>query len=337
MALWVVRAGRKGEVEEFVLSRKIAGIGGEEVGDLAQVGSKDALLQRLKEHYPDASANRLHILAARFWAFAKEMQEGDLVALPSKFRPVIHFGRVAGPYRYEPENPPLARHTRKVDWFTEVGREHFEQDLLYSFGSTLSVFRVARNDAEERVQRILEGSYLPLPPMEEAEETDLEELALEQIRRHVGRRFKGHALARLVEGLLRAQGYQTWRSPEGPDSGVDILAGAGPLGLEAPRIAVQVKSGDAPVGVKELREFLAVVNRLSKGNPQVLGLLVAWGGFRSGVHKEHLQDYFQLRLWTGEDLLQAFLEHYDRLPPELQAEIPLKRIWILIPEEGADG
>lgn len=334
MALWVVRAGSKGVVEDFVLSRGIAAIGWEEVGDLSRFTGREELRTHLAQVYPGASPNRLHTWAAQLWAFAKEMKEGDLVALPSKFRPVIHFGRVKGPYHFEPGNPFLAKHTRPVEWFAEVPRERFDPELLYSFGSTLTVFRVRRNDAENRVGQILQG--VPPAPSEgeEGEGLYLEALALEGIRQHVGRRFRGHALARLVEGILRAQGYQTWRAPEGPDGGVDILAGAGPLGLDAPRLVVQVKSGDAPLDVKELREFLTVVSRFSRSHLSAQGLLVAWGGFKGTVRKEHLPDYFQVHLWTGDDLLQALLEHYDRLPAELQAEIPLKRIWTLIPEEG---
>jgi len=37
-------------------------------------------------------------------------------------------------------------------------------------------------------------------------------------------RFKGHGMALLVEALLKALGYITFRSPAGPDKGVDILA-----------------------------------------------------------------------------------------------------------------
>ena len=70
--------------------------------------------------------------------------------------------------------------------------------------------------------RFCRGFPAPLEG-EEGEGLDLEALPLEDIRQHVGRRFRGHALARLVEGILRAQGYQTWRAPEGPDGGMDLL------------------------------------------------------------------------------------------------------------------
>ena len=42
---------------------------------------------------------------------------------------------------------------------------------------------------------------------------------------------------------------------------------------------------------------------------------------------------FTIRLWDSGDLLQSLQKNYDRLPPDLQAELPLKRIWALVLEE----
>ena len=47
-------------------------------------------------------------------------------------------------------------------------------------------------------------------------DTDLEELARDQIAQLIAARFKGHGLTRLVEGILNAQGYTTYRSPGVP-------------------------------------------------------------------------------------------------------------------------
>lgn len=49
-------------------------------------------------------------------------------------------------------------------------------------------------------------------------------MARDQIARLIIAQFKGHGLAKLVDALLRAQGYTTYMSPEGPDEGIDILA-----------------------------------------------------------------------------------------------------------------
>jgi restriction system protein len=116
-------------------------------------------------------------------------------------------------------------------------------------------------------------------------------------------------LANLVAAILEAQGYKLQISPEGPDGGIDIIAGRGALGFESPRLAVQVKSGDAPVDVKVLRELQGVMKNF--GAEQ--GLVVAWGGYRQSVPREATRLFFEIRLWDSDDLIDAIQAHYDSI------------------------
>jgi restriction system protein len=155
---------------------------------------------------------------------------------------------------------------------------------------------------------------------------DIEEYARDQIIDHISRKFKGHDLANLVAGILIAQGYQIRVSPEGADGGVDIIAGKGPLGFDAPRLVVQVKSSNSPLGETVLRELQGVIRNF--GAQQ--GLLVAWGGYKSTVLKEAARHYFEIRLWDSEELVRMLQTHYEGLPESIQADLPLKRIWTLV-------
>ena len=64
------------------------------------------------------------------------------------------------------------------------------------------------------------------------------------------------------------------------------------------------------------------------------GLLVCWGGFNKVVLAEARQGHFTVRLWDSRDLVEAIYRTYERLPAEIQAELPLKRVWMLVPEEA---
>ncbi len=66
------------------------------------------------------------------------------------------------------------------------------------------------------------------------------------------------------------------------------------------------------------------------------GLLVAWGGFNKAVLAEAKQGYFVVRLWESRDLVKAIYDNYKRLPAEIQAELPLKPVWMLVRDE-TDG
>lgn len=337
MTLWLVRAGSRGEREEFALDENLAVLDFRDVGDLSAAESRHDVLDILRNAKPDEKPARLANWAAQLWAFVGRMQPGDRVALPLKSRSAIAFGIVTGDYEHRADAPEDARHTRPVRWEQEVSRTRIDQDLLYSFGAFLSVCRISRNDAEARIEALLAGKKPPpFLPTEDAEEPledssasiDLESHARDQIREYIGRRFAGHDLAVLVDEVLAAQGYRTIRSPEGPDGGVDVLAGRGPMGFDAPRLCVQVKSGDTPSDVKVLRELSGVMKAFGADH----GLIVSWGGFTSAVYKESRRHFFEVRLWDADDLVKAIQDHYDHLSDTLQAELPLKRTWMLVLE-----
>lgn len=159
---------------------------------------------------------------------------------------------------------------------------------------------------------------------------DLEEAGLDQIARVIEAKFKQHAFTRLIEGILKAQGYTTYRSPEGADGGADILAGSGPFGFGSPRLCVEVKSEANPIDRPSVDKLMGAVTKFGAQE----GLFVSWSGFKPNVQKELAASFFRVRLWSQTEILDALFEVYDRLDEELKAELPLKRIWtVAIPED----
>lgn len=334
MTLWLVHAGRYGEREQMATEKNLAIIGWEDMPDLAKLKTRDELTGLLSETYPDKKKNALRNWEAQLWAFSKTMQPGDLVAMPLKNRRAILFGTVTGDYKYEPLFPAEFKHTRPVKWQHEIPRNRIDQDLLYKFGATMAVCKIEKDNAENRIKALLSGKLkpagdlVPMPDTGSDEALDLEQYARDQISDAIIRAFKGHKLAHLTAAVLQAQGYKVRVSPEGPDGGVDIIAGRGPLGFESPRLVVQVKSGDSAVDIKTVREFNGVIGEFGAES----GLIVAWGGFQGNVHKEAARHYFTIRLWNADDLVQMIQENYDNLPEDIQNELPLKKIWVLIPQ-----
>lgn len=64
------------------------------------------------------------------------------------------------------------------------------------------------------------------------------------------------------------------------------------------------------------------------------GLLVSWGGFKQTTKAEARQQSFKVRLWDQSDIVNAVYRTYDKLSAEIQAELPLKRVWMLVPAEA---
>ena len=337
--IWLVRAGRHGEDEEAALSSGVAVIGFREIDDLGNCASIKDLLRALREKLPSGPEKRLENLSRQLWSFKDGIKGGDTIILPLKTQPgQIAIGRVKGPYAYSAILGEK-RHVRAVDWIRSTfPRSTFKQDLLYSLGAFMTVCRITRNNAEERIAAIINGK--PDPGFKEKEtpekidehdeHIDIGQAAHDEIVAYIRANFQGHDLARLVEAVLKAEGFITQRSVPGPDGGAGILAGKGPFGLDAPTLCVQVKATETSSDVNVYRALHGTMMGFSAHQ----GLLVCWGGFTQPVHNEARQQMFKIRLWDQGDLVQAIYRTYDHLDPEIQAELPLKRIWALVREEN---
>lgn len=336
MTLWLVRAGQAGEREALALASEIAAAAWEDLPDLDACTTRAAMDALLRRAAPGQKARALANRGGQAWSLRMAMVPGDLVVMPLKNSAAIALGRIAGEYRYRTDLPGGPLHTRPVAWLAKVPRRAFDADILLSFGAFMTVCRVERNDAEQRVRELLEahagagmGAVADPLPRKGAEFADIEERSHDLIRERIAQKFKGHNLATLVAALLEAQGYRARVSPPGADGGVDIMAGSGPLGFDAPRIVVQVKSQDSKLDVRTLRELAGVMGRFQADH----GLLVGWGGFNQPVRAEAAADYFRVRLWDAGDVVAAVKEHYGRLPYAVRAEVPLKQVWTLVPNE----
>jgi restriction system protein len=336
MPIWVTRAGKHGEAEAFALSNNVVVAGWDDVPDLSNLKERDELLPLLINVYSDEAENTLKNWETQLWAFVRRIKPGDIAILPRKRTSTVAFGLITGTYRYVDNAQQGGYHQLPVDWIkTDLPRQAIDGDLRYSIGGAMTVFQVSRNNAEARIRALLEGRVPPPSrrdePQHEADETnsaqlDPEAIALNKIVDHVGRKFKGHELERLVEAVLSAQGFVTDRTEVGPDGGVDILCGKGPLGLEPPRVCVQVKSQNSAVDVKVVRELQGILNAFGAD----LGLLVSWGGFTSKADEEARRNFFKLRLWGPDELIAQIQSVYDALPEDIQRDLPLKRIWALV-------
>ena len=338
MALWLVRSGKHGEYEKRFLAEKRIFFTWEGLNrDLSPGKTREELFAILREGYPGQGEATIQHWARQAWAFVRGMQAGDWVAMPSKLSPAIHLAKVIGPYEFNPKAEDPYFHSRTVQWFAlDIPRSNIDQDVLYSFGAFMTVCQITRNEAEARVKAMAQNDWKsairsitkPTSNAAASDETesvtwDIEEGARDEIAKLINARFKGHGLTRLVEAILKSQGYTTYRSPEGPDKGIDILAAPGALGFGQPRLCVQVKSGGGPVDSQTMNQLIGSMQNVQAAQ----GLLVSWDGFKQSVDKEVPVQFFRVRFWNRDDLIGQLLESYDRLDPDLRADLPLKRIW----------
>lgn len=328
MTFWVVRAGKYGQHEEIAHKNNIVTIGWD-LPDLSKIQTREQLEEMYAERYGPNKKRHVANVVGQIWTFLKKIEKGDLVALPLKRKSEVMIGEVTGDYKFKKIEPDI-RHVRSVKWLDTFPRSSFDQDILFSFGAYLTVGTVRREDAEDRVRQMLKGKPVQ-SDLDFELGSDLEQYSKDQITKLIERKFVGHDLVRLIDEILRAKGYSTKISTPGPDGGVDILGGAGPIGFESHNICVQVKSSKTPIDVRVVREFDSVVAKFQAEH----GLLVAWGGINRAAEKESSEMFFSMRVWDQNRVVEEVMRNYERFSDSMKVELPLKKIWILV-EEGED-
>lgn len=336
MPVWTVKGGRHGEREDRCLEHGVIGGGWEDIPDLSGIADREELSSLCEGAAPSWSARTRANYVAQLWSLRERMTEGELAVLPLKTSGTIAVGRISGPYAYRDDLGSDFRHARPVEWLaTDISRDAFDQDLLYSFGAFLTIGRVHRENAEQRVLKAI-GLHSEAPAAQgDAEEgpeaetsIDPAQLAREQIRQHITQTIAGHDLADLVGAIFEARGFTVLVSPPGPDGGVDLLMGSGPTGRESPRVVAQIKTGQA--GVDEYRSIYG----LKESRHADQGLLVAWGGFKKNARREAQAQPFSMLLWDADDLLDALFDAYGAIRDDIRSRLPLQRTWVLVHDDG---
>ncbi len=354
MTAWIVRAGKYGEREQWALDKGLSGADFHEVADLSPANTKDKVRAAIGAAFPTAPQGRQANFTGQLWALRDSIKPGDLIVMPLKTTKKIAIGVVTNGYAYHPEAPQDRRHTIAVDWkTTDVSRAAIKDDLLNTINGAMTIFQASKHNAEARLRKVMETGVdpgnagtpgpakptthpSPTTPSDDADNVvdpdpaPTLEAIRDRVRTHLIENFKGHRLTELVAAILRVEGYVCDVSPPGPDQGVDIIAGRGPLGLDSPTLIVEVKSEDGPIGSTVVRGLQGAISQHRADQ----GLLVAWGGLNKQARAEIRTDRLVLRVWEADDIIEQLFNVYDRLPDDIRLSIPLKRTWVLDEETG---
>ena len=327
-------------IEESLLESGICAIGYSVNQSIIEFTDIDDLRAHIRNQprFETANERQVTTAASQLWRFATEIEVDDMVVMPRRQLRVIAIGRITGQYAYDDRMP--RPHTRKVEWqVRDIPRDNFDTDLLNSFGGLTTVYQPRASNSEARIESVMnvylghEQAADSHPPDSDSDDliddtarVNLEESINDRIIERIREKFKEHRLEYLVARILEAEGYTVLETRPGPDGGVDIVAGSGELGFGQPRLCVQVKSGQSPVGVGDYRGLQGSVQTFGADH----GLLVSLTGFTQPVHNANRQSFFMIRLWGPEELVENLLDTYDDLPLDIRSEIPLQSRRVLV-------
>ena len=309
------------------LKNSLIAIGWKEMGDLSLIGnSREAFKDVFLDKYPDAKKGSVPVAAGMLFRFCYEVQIGDYIVFPSKEDRKINIGIIEGEYYFDPSYH--FANQRKVKWLVHVPRTKFSQGALYEVGSALTFFAL-KNYADEFVSA-LGKDFSKSGSNDNAEDESvaataegIKESTKDFILKELSRQLKGYDLESFIANLLNAMGYRTKLSPQGGDSGIDIIAYKDEL---PPRIAVQVKSQDSDIKETMIQSLKGAMM------PGDYGLFVTLSGYTKNA-KKFLDANPIIRGIDGPELAGLILEYYEKLSDKYQKILPLEKVYIPVPKE----
>ncbi len=118
---WIYAPGSNSSKWEEFYSQGIMGIGWDELGDLRQYPSKDAMKAKMKELYGAEYSFMNSALAT--WQFTNEIQAGDIIYAKKGMRKIIGRGIVESDYLFDTGRDEY-KHIRKIKWTHNGEWEH---------------------------------------------------------------------------------------------------------------------------------------------------------------------------------------------------------------------
>lgn len=325
MAHWYkLAAGQKGVLFQEFVKKEVVAIGWPQLGRVDQVPSREALLELAARRYPDLSPAQCRTVASQVWRFCREVQPGDRIVVFDPATREYAFATVTSGYQFDPgvlsEDYP---HIYRVKWEQRrVRRDDLSESARNTLGAIQTFFSI--DSVAHEFQRHLGQDQVASEP--EAGEEDPEawyENVLAVSRERAADRIAKldpWQLQDLVAGLLQAMGYRTTVSKPGRDGGIDILAHPDEFGFAEPRIKVQVKHMKQAVGAPLIQQLIGA-------NPHdARCLFVSTGGFTT----QALETAERNNVATVDlpQLVELIETYYDRLPPEIQAMVPMRRAYL---------
>jgi len=321
--MWTVRAGEHGRLFGEFHSKNVVAIGWNDLGDVSKVSSRDQIRQLIEKTWPGYKQGWYAMSVSQVWRFCFEMKPGEWVITYDPERRKYLVGLIKGEYKYRTDIFEYHQ-IREVEWKKEVSRDHLSTSTRYALGSISALFQVG-SEAEKEIIDLLEGrGKRPLNEGEEAELDKEKENTIEkahELIKDLVQRLDPYEMQDLVSGILRAMGYKTAVSPKGADRGRDIVASPDGLGMEDPKIIVEVKHREGQTGREKLSSF---IGGLRAGNK---GLYVSTGGFTKEAKFEAERAPYPITLVDLDTLANLITRYYDNFDMDTRALVPLTKIY----------
>lgn len=326
MTSWIVRAGRGGiRAAEWLEGGYVAiywDLDGADVSTL----DKEQIKRLYKQKNPDASPQTVASNAGMIYRFAHDVAKGCTVVMYDPSARLYHIGSVVGECEIiasSEEDEGNGSYRRQVEWRAVAPRDSLSASAKHSLGSISTLFAVS-DDAMGELEAASSGAVAVVADDEEESPAEAREATaedgVERIKDKV-LKLSWDDMELLVAGVLRSMGYKTSMTRKGSDGGRDIIASPDGLGLESPRIVIEVKHRKGAMGAPALRSFIGGLRSTDSG------LYVSTGGFTKEAMYEADRAVMPVKLLDLDQFVRLLVDNYDSADMETRTILPLVRIY----------
>ncbi|MBR4507385.1 MAG: restriction endonuclease [Alphaproteobacteria bacterium] len=322
MSMWMLRSLGGDLLPEFI-GKNIVALGWGLIGDL-HGKSRENIKQALSKEYPNKYKS-IPVWASMLDNFANKMKIGDLVITYDSSLRVYHIAEITSDYSFikKEERPNI----RKVKWNKKtVSRDLLSITAKNYLGASQTLFSVTK-EIESEFRNILEGKKIQEKTEDEKEQEteqqtgNLLENSVELLKDKI-LSLAPDDMEELAKEILNAMGYIARRTQKGSDRGTDVFASKDGLGLEEPRIFVEVKHREGQMGTQKIRSFMGGRRKGDKC------LYISTGGFTKEAKYEADRSEIPLTLIDLNMLAELVTLHYDNFRAEGKLLLPLRKVYL---------
>lgn len=329
MSAWIIRAGKGGvRAAEWLEKGYIAiywNLDGVAISGL----DKEQIKDLYHACFPSVSQRVVAANAGMIDRFANKMGIGSIVVMYDPSTRLYHLGRITGDCVYfAPNNDDddNGSYRRTVDWEHVAPRDNLSSHAKHSLGSISTLFSVS-DDTLAELESASEGVSFSVDRNEddldesiaESREATAED-GIERIKDRI-LELEWDDMELLVAGVIRSMGYKTSMTRKGGDGGRDIIASPDGLGLESPRIVVEVKHRKGAIGAPLLRSFIGGLRNTDSG------LYISTGGFTKEALYEADRAIMPIKLLDLDQFVHLLVDNYHNADSETRAILPLVQIY----------
>lgn len=324
--MWMVRAGEGGRLIHDFKEKNIIALGFNEIGEVLKANTLEEIKDLYRKAYPSKNELAVGINSSQIYNFLNNFKEGDYVISYDPKERTYYIGQTIGDYEYNEKLIEKGYNKiRKVNWIKTISRDDLSISTKNALGPRQAIFKI-KDENKEEILSILKGEKITPEKLSESEETlkTIMKNTLERAHEFIKDKIMDldwEEMQELIAGILRAMGYKTIITGKGSDRGKDIVASIDGLGLEGPKIKVEVKHRNKSIGAPDIRNFIGGLRKGQKG------LYISTGGFSTEASYEAERSIYPLTLIDADMIVDLITQSYDNFDIETRSLIPLKKIY----------